>query len=39
MDLYEKIRIEVVELDEKDIITTSGEIGEDDGSNDGEWID
>ena len=40
MNSYERARLEVVELDEKDLITTSdgNNIGEDDGSNDGEWI-
>ena len=40
MNSYERARLEIVELDEKDLITTSdgNNISEDDGSNDGEWI-
>ena len=36
---YENAKLEITLFDETDLITTSGEIGEDDGSNDGEWID
>lgn len=36
---YENANLEIINLTPGDLITTSGEIGEDDGSNDGEWID
>ena len=36
---YEHANLEIINLSTRDLITTSGEIGEDDGSNDGEWID
>ena len=39
MKAYENVKLEVVELNETDLICTSGTIGKDDGSNDGEWID
>ena len=38
MKKYKNAEVEIVELELTDVITTSGEIGEDDGSNDGEWI-
>ena len=41
MKSYEKAELEVIELKESDLITTSSgnNIGKDDGENDGEWID
>ena len=38
-NFYENANLEIINLKTEDLITTSGEIGEDDGSNDGEWID
>ena len=38
MRTYENVKLEIVELSETELICTS-KIGEDDGSNDGEWID
>ncbi len=37
MQTYENVKLEIVELNKTDLICTS-QIGEDDGSNDGEWI-
>ena len=39
MKTYENAHLEIIEISETDLITTSGTIGKDDGSNDGEWID
>ena len=39
MKTYEKAKLDILEIDKKDVIATSGTIGKDDGSNDGEWID
>ena len=39
MIIYERAKLEVVELKITDLICTSGAIGKDDDSNDGEWID
>ena len=39
MKIYENAKLEVVELNETDLICTSGTIGKDDSSNDAEWID
>ena len=39
MKNYEKPKLEIIELKETDLICTSGTIGKDDDSNDGEWID
>ena len=41
MKSYEKAELEVIELKESDLITTStgNNIGKDDSSNDAEWID
>ena len=41
MKSYEKAELEVIELKQSDLITTSGgnNIGKDNGSNDAEWID
>lgn len=39
MKTYENAKLEIIELKETDLICTSGAIGKDDGSNDGEWID
>jgi len=36
---YVAAELEIIELKETDLICTSGTIGKDDGSNDGEWID
>ena len=39
MKNYVSAELEIIELKETDLICTSGTIGKDDGSNDGEWID
>ena len=41
MKIYENAHLEIIEISEIDLITTSGgnNIGKDDGSKDGEWID
>ena len=40
MKTYENAHLEIIEISETDLITTSGNnIGKDDGSKDGEWID
>ena len=39
MKNYVAAELEIIELKETDLICTSGTIGKDDGSNDGEWID
>ena len=41
MKTYENAHLEIIEISETDLITTSGgnNIGKDDSSNDGEWID
>ena len=36
---YKNAELEIIELKETDLICTSGTIGKDDDSNDGEWID
>ena len=41
MKIYENAHLEIIEISEIDLITTSGgnNIGKDDGNNDAEWID
>ena len=41
MKIYENAHLEIIEISEADLITTSGgnTIGKDDSSKDGEWID
>ena len=36
---YENAKLEIINIGTRDLITTSNNIGADDGSNDGEWID
>ena len=39
MKIYENATLEIIAISATDLICTSGTIGKDDGSNDGEWID
>ena len=37
--LYESPELEIIRFSQKDVLTSSNNIGEDGGENDGEWTD